>query len=228
MILRLPTNRSIGTFLAGPSESNGDWVEFADAAGLVELPDGKEIQLRIDSNAIFDSSILLAIPPNALSVFEWVSTSQVTNAAIGHIGHLKGLKGLALWETPIGDEGIAHLQGLENLASLDIGDTRTTDEGLSYLSRLSSLRELTLLGTQVSAEGLRYLRVLEQLERLDLMNTPIDDEAVPELSLISRLKSVRIYKTRMTMAGYLALKQALPECAIRFHHPHVPDLLNKW
>src|SRR5215471_12042465 len=194
MILKFPINGSIGEILARPGQGQGDWAVFAEAASTVEIPDGKETKLRIGANAQFDPSILSAIPPDALSVLEWVSTSRVTDSAVEHIGRLKGLKGLALWETPIGDKGIAHLEGLVNLVWLDIGDTAITDEGLRHLQALRSLLSLSLLGTRVGDNGLRYLRVLERLERLDLMKTLVGDGAASELAYMPRLRSVRVYQ----------------------------------
>ena len=56
-----------------------------------------------------------------------------------HIQHLRGLCGLALWETSIGDEALWYLRHLSNLRWVDIGDTNVTDSGLAYLCELDSL-----------------------------------------------------------------------------------------
>jgi hypothetical protein len=223
MILKFPEGSIGDVLLVRPKQGKLDWVAFAEASGTVELPDGEEIQLQISANAQFDPSILSFIPPDALSILGWVSTSKVTDSALEHIGRLKGLKVLELWETSIGDKGIAHLEGLVNLVCLDIGDTAITDEGLRHLQALRSLRQLTLLGTRVSENGLRYLRTLDRLEHLDLMKTQVGDGAALELGSMPGLKSVRVYQTGMTEAGYLTLRQAMPACEIRFHHPHRPD-----
>ena len=221
-ILRFPIDGSIGELSSRPLGSTGDWVEFSHAVGDVVLPVGEEIKLWIDANARFGPSILSAIPPGALTELEWVSNWAVTDAGIEPIGRLKGLKGLALWETPIGDEGIAHLHGLAGLLWLDIGETAIANEGLRHLQTLSSLRALSLLGTRID-DGWRYLPALERLERLDQMETLVGDAGVIELSLMTSLKSLRVYQTRITTAGYSSLVRALPRCEIKFLDPHVPE-----
>jgi hypothetical protein len=220
LILQFPPERSIGTLSMRKFNSRDEWVELSQARGTVVSPAEIEIKLFIDPLADFDPALFSHFEPEALTVFGWVSTSRVTNGAIKYLQHLRGLRGLSLWETSIGDEALSSIRWLYNLHWLDIGDTKVTDDGLEYLSELSSLDGLTLLNDEITDRGLVHLQRLKKLSRLDLMNTLVTDDSVEALSRLASLKSLRIYETGMTEKGYRELKTALPKCRIRFHHPH--------
>src|SRR5438309_1094763 len=138
-IISLPQDCSIGLLSARTDGSDDEWADFAQAIGNVAVPPDTELRLVMSPTVSFDPRLLANLESDALSVFEWVSTSRVNDAAIAHIQHLTSLKGLALWETSITNESLEYIGRLHNLQWLDIGDTRITDEGLRYLLELGSL-----------------------------------------------------------------------------------------
>ena len=219
-VLRFPKDRSIGRLSTRKSGSREECTEYAQGRGEIAVPWGLEVLLSIDPCVDFDPALFSKFEPQAFAVFEWVSTSRVSDAAIKHLQHLIGLKGLALWETNIGDEALRSIKWLYNLEWLDIGDTKITDDGLECLSELSSLDYLTLLNDQITDKGLVHLQKLPKLRGLDLMETLVSDDGVDALSRLSSLRSLRIVETHFTEEGYTALKTAMPNCQIRFHHPH--------
>lgn len=218
-IVKFPAARSIG-LLSVRQKPDDEWTNFASARGNVIVPDGKELRLEVSPKAIFDPRVFADFEPNALSVLEWVSTRQVNDSTVGFLQHLTGLKGLALWETKVGDLAMVSLARLQNLEWLDLGDTLITDDGLRYLLELRSLHYLSLLNTQVTDEGLRFVKRIVSLEGLDLMNTLITDEAIKHLRVLPKLRTLRITQTRISQLGYRKLSLALPHCNVRYHDPH--------
>src|SRR5215831_10790205 len=103
-ILNFPPDQSIGMVLARAAGTNAEWTDFAEARGSLAIPLDKELKLSIDPTANIESEALDALDPSALSAFVWASTSKISDEHLAHIRHLTGLRGLALWETPIGDE----------------------------------------------------------------------------------------------------------------------------
>ena len=218
--LAFPANFSIGKISIRDREGNGEWSLFAQATGNVFIPADKEARLDVAARAAFDPEIFSSFDENALADFEWVSTSKVTDAAIQHIQHLTGLKGLALWETPIGDLALRHVRHLSHLRWLDIGDTKITDNGLVYLIEMRDLASLTLLNDKITDRGLVELQKLPGLVCLDLMRTLITDQGIESLCTMNRLRFLRICDTSITEEGFNELKVCLADCGIRYHHPH--------
>lgn len=219
-ILSFPSDFSIGVLFVRPVGTREPWSLFADATGDIVIPSTKEARLEVSPTISFEPTIFSSLPSDAISEFEWVSTSKVSDAAIAQIQHLNGLKGLALWETNIGDEALWRVTHLSNLRWLDVGDTRITDDGLAHLRELSFLNYLTLLNDRITDEGAMHLQDLTNLEGLDLMNTSLTDEGADSLSRMRHLKNLRIFNTNITEPGYRNLKSALPDCRIRYYHPH--------
>ncbi|MFL6215171.1 MAG: leucine-rich repeat domain-containing protein [Blastocatellia bacterium] len=206
----------IGRLSVRAAGSQDEWADFAEACGIIIIPDDKEAHLTV-AYVDFDLQAFTAIAPDALTVFEWVSSRRVTDAAITNIRHLTGLQGLALWETSIGDETLFNLRHLSNLRWLDIGDTQITDVGLSYLSEMPLLYSLTLLNDRITDAGIAHLQRLPSLTHLDLMNTLVTDHGVATLKRLKGLRHLRVFGAGMTESGYRELKRALPGCRIWFH-----------
>jgi Leucine Rich Repeat (LRR) protein len=218
--IAFPVDYAIGIISVRQAGSTENWSVLSEAIGDVVVPAGKEVRLEVFSRARFDPAIFSNLDAPALDVIEWVSTSNVTDASIEHFRHLTGLRGLALWETSIGNESLRHVGHLSNLRWLDVGDTRITDEGLPFLSELSLLGTLTLMNDRITDKGLVYLKSLGGLGRLDLMNTLITDDGIETLRQMHQLTNLRIVNTLITETGFLRLKNTLTRCRIRYHHSH--------
>lgn len=218
--LSFPVESAIGTVSVRECGSKKDWTRFAEAIGNVVIPSDLEVLLVVSDKALFDFNIFSQLEANSITELQWAYNSKVTDPAIEHIHHLTGLMGLALWETNIGDQALALIKDLSNLRWLDVGDTKITDKGVANLSELSFLSYLTLLEDGISDHGLLHLQNLRSLEGLDLMDTNVTDEGAETLCKMSQLKDLRICNTNITEKGYEKLKRALPDCRIRYLHPH--------
>lgn len=213
-----PSQQSLGRLSVRAAGSREPWVEFAEARGSITVPADKELRLTV-AYVDVDSKVFSTLAPDALSVFEWVSTGRATDvaAAVPDLCHLTGLQGLALWETNINDESLFNLRHLSNLRWLDIGDTQVTDAGLRYLCEMSRLYELSLLNDRISDAGLDSLQRLPSLTHMDLMKTPITDKGVGVLKRMRQLRYLRIFGTGITEQGCQELHRSLSDCAIWFY-----------
>jgi hypothetical protein len=215
--IQITSKESIGKLYVRKVSTGGDWSFFAEALGHIAIPQEMAVRLVVSATIDFDPNVLSTLDPDSLDVFEWVSTSNVTDTALLHIRHLTGLRGLALWETSLSNLGLSHLQNLCSLEWLDIGTTSIDDDGLRFLMKLDRLDYLTLLDDRITDAGVKDLCQLESLSGLDLMNTFVTDKAVEYLRRVHRLRHLRIVNTLITEKGYITLRTLLPHCDIRYH-----------
>lgn len=90
-------------------------------------------------------------------------------------------------------------------------DDSTTDEDLAVLRNLPAVVYLHATGTQITDDGLKEIGALPNLERmLWLKDTNITDEGLVHLRGLTKLRCLDIEQTKVTRAGGLRLKKALP------------------
>ena len=151
--------------------------------------------------------------------------AKISDAGLTHLSGLASLEELYLAYTDIGDAGMAQIGSLSSIRVLEINGTSVTDEGLAELKRLPQLRRLILGGNpQITDAGLSHLRSLTRLEVLDLSRTSITDTGLVFLQSIRSLKELNLNVTQVTLDGLESLRQALPNCQIRFDGKVVPTL----
>jgi hypothetical protein len=170
----------------------------------------------------------------------FLNRARISDKGLASLKDLTCLEILRLEHTPITDEGLVHLSGLVNLRELDIAHTKVTDEGFVHLSGLVNLRDLDVADTEVAGEGFRflgklsvlsvlsasrtnvtnanisYLLKLPGLQKLYLGRTQISDAAVPYLTKLTGLQSLWVAETRITAERVAELRQALPNCDVRY------------
>lgn len=123
--------------------------------GLAQLKSLTVLQPQSESVNNDDLALLVDMPRlRELNL----SQSNVTDAALEHVGKLKQLKSLNLHQTAITDRGLERIGQLTQLEVLSLSQTAITDAGLA---KLSGLTELTFLGvdkTQTTEAGLIALK----------------------------------------------------------------------
>jgi hypothetical protein len=65
----------------------------------------------------------------------FLSSSSVTDASLGHLKRLTQLQRLFLCRTKVTDAGLEHLNGLTKLRELKLSDTKVADEGVKRLQQ---------------------------------------------------------------------------------------------
>ena len=121
-----------------------------------------------------------------------LSGGQITDAGLEDLEELTNLETLYLTYTPITDAGLENLKGLTDLEWLGLTATRITDAGLGHLEGLTNLIRLEGNCTQVTDAGLEHLKGLRSLRKLNLRGTKVTPEGVDKL------------------------REALPECKIKY------------
>lgn len=116
---------------------------------------------------------------------------NVTDRVLPEIGKMKRLDTLILYRNPITDKGLKHIAGLDELRFLGLRDTGISDAGLIEVSKMARLFSLDVSGTEVTDGGLLQLAPLKDLRVLHVDNTKVTDK------------------------GKRALKQLLPDLAIK-------------
>jgi len=214
-IVLFPTERSLGELTMSKHGESFHSVSLGKARGQIIAPLDKDLTLTIDRGAT-DFNLLSELAVDAVDIIDFNNT-KVSDSDLRHIRHLTRLKGLALWETDLGDEALKHIANFVQLRWLDLGDTRISNAGLGMLKGLTSLEDLSLLNTEIGDLGIEQLESLPCLKRLDLMNTRVSDASVPTLKRFTSLKYLRIYESRISESGYVEIAKALPDCQIWFY-----------
>ncbi len=110
------------------------------------------------------------------------------------LGTLAMLKDQLVWlkldGTNISDAAMKHVGALTNLRKLHLSNTPITDAGMSQLTNLQELRSLNLFATGITAEGLKSLASLKKLENIYLYKTSVSGSEYESLRAL--LPSVRI------------------------------------
>ena len=215
-VVKFHSTHSLGRLYLREHNRPCDWVEYLDAQGEVPIPPGMNLELWVTNDGLTDLTPLTRLEPDDLYASNFACT-RVKDDDLRFVRSLIRLRGLALWETDIGDLGLAHLSGMVSIGWLDIGDTQVTDEGLAYLRSLESLQELSLLNDGVGDNGMLHLAGLGSLQCLDLMNTRVSDASIRLLSSLTELRSLRVYQTQISETGYVELSRALPGCQIWYY-----------
>ncbi len=157
--LKFPADVSLGsilirdwgysTNLQGKQENK--WQSLGEARGKVDIPDGKEVQLR-------------------------VSPVQAANlAAIRRLGS-QALQSLNLNDCPVGDVEMGYIAHLTGLFQLSIDGTRVSPAGYEKLYRLTSLREISMTGTRLGVPGRIFIGNQPYLADIDADIADLDDD----------------------------------------------------
>lgn len=217
-VINFPSDRSVGEILISEN-GRARWENAIEGKGEIEIPEGKYVSFWLGTTLSFDDlDFLSSIKSDDLNEF-LAASRHFDDSKAEKILHLSNLESLHFWETFITDETLKKISNFPKLRHLDLDTTRITDAGLSYLADLIHLKELILHSNAIKGDGLRYLVNLN-LSHLDLLATDIDDDSIKYLKQMKSLKHLRIVETQISESGFLKLKEFLPDCLIRYNHPH--------
>ena len=114
------------------------------------------VWIDLDSPAVTDETLnALRLLPR-LRVLH-VSNTSITDAGIAELVHLHELEWLTL-DTELSDAALVHVGKLRSLHVLELSRAPITDSGLTELCGLRQLEELTLEETLVTSDGIARLR----------------------------------------------------------------------
>jgi len=159
------------------------------------------------------------------------------NTGLEHLTASKSLQQISLMNTAVDDQGAAHLAGIPTLRRLFIWGTAITDASMKAIGTLTNLETLYLNRTKITDKGLEELKNLKQLKTLWLSETAvgdagmaaltdlplagitIDDTQVGDAGLailtkIPTLHTLNARKSKITDAGVVDARKALPKLKI--------------
>jgi Leucine Rich repeat len=213
VLLSFPDNVSVGRlFLALPNSGGGgfrsDKKLIAEGRGLVRLPAGTFVELKLSYDGVANAAVLSKLDPGPFVTLDCRSLDNLDDQTLKYIGHLSNLSSLSLIETDTTDRGIENLSPLTKLRQLDLQQTLITGKTLSVLKNFSQLRILHLSFNKLNDTYLSNLALLKDLRELDLQVTGIGDSALPSVAACPKLEWLNLGKNKnITDGGLVALKK---------------------
>lgn len=217
-------------------------AEFnAGMIGRGGVPDPRIVKLGTAKHQFGDDDLRLLQPLPNLEVIEITST-QVTDAGIGHLSRQFAVRRLQLACPQVTDQAMAHLEMLFKLEELILNSTQVSDAALRLLpeSAHRRLERLELAGTRVTDVGLANLRTFQNLQALVLDNTTVTDRGIERLRTLplrilslqqvegltdqgleqlaefSSLEELHLVGSKVTAEGVQKFKRARPNCQVHF------------
>jgi internalin A len=106
----------------------------------------------------------------------------------------------------------------EGVVIVDYVGTHFADTHVTVLQAIPHVRQLILADTNITDAGIAEIakfKNLAALEQLNLSNAGITDAAIVHLLALKNLKVLNLAGTKVTPAGILKLRRALPGLRIR-------------
>jgi hypothetical protein len=208
-IIHFPDKTSLGTFFVVPPghsvQAKSNWPNARPAKGIVHVPQGSNIALRVSYTAIEDPSLLLAYGPDGFAGLDF-SRVEADDKTVARLGELTGLRSLDLRDTEITNQGLNSLAKLKNLEYLLLDGTAISDVGLSSVFPIHTLATLSLDRTAVSLSKATNIQQCEHLQSLSARGCRIADEGMAALSNLSDLQILDLSSNpKITTNGLLQL-----------------------
>lgn len=216
--------QSMGTLsIRGEFNIDAAPAVLGPARGVVGVPFGKTVILRLDANCS-DLSPLEKLDPDDLNglIDEWpdfvslddealrplarftrleelqLGRTDITGRVFDGFPSLHELRVLVLDETSFDDDGMSRLEGSVWMQRLDLSFTQVTGAGLRALHNMTALRELSLYGTTLGDADLSLLDQTPDLRNLNLGLTNITDEGARHLSRLPAMEVLHLGGTGIT------------------------------
>lgn len=159
--LRFP-DAKVGELLTESDDDDEYWTLVSDAAGRVEVPQGKRYQLEIVKDR---------------------STSLDFLSSMGNKDARSAIVSLDLSESKIDKDSLSYLRFLPALEELDLSGTEIGDEQIDEIAKLSQLKKLWLDNTNTSEAATAKLCSLTHLEKLSLSHLDVGAFQINSLKL---------------------------------------------
>lgn len=104
----------------------------------------------------------------------------------------------------------------EPVVTVDFGGTNFVDAHVRHLAGFPVIHTLNLADTAITDVGIAEVTKLKAIENLNLGNAiGVTDAAIVHLQELKALREINLAGTRVTAAGILRLRKALPGLRIR-------------
>lgn len=179
---------------------------------LGKLSELKRIHLR--NSQITDEGLASL---SRLLVLEelFLESPYITDQGLIRLQGMAELRHLTVDNSAIDGTGVRFLRGLPKLRTLSLEHSPVTNEGLNYVKELPVLESLDIGGSNVTDDGIVQLKLSPNLIRLYLYDTQITDRALAALAQQTQLTDLDVRRTKVTAAGVVDFKKAIPTCDLR-------------
>jgi Leucine-rich repeat (LRR) protein len=148
-----------------------------------------------------------------------LNRTKIRGAGLASITSLSKLETLSLQETELQASEIPSLAGLSRLRILHLAKTPVDGAFIPLLADLPNLERLYLDETKISDDDIPRLAAVlaertPQLKGLFFDDTSLSDASIDSFIGFSKLKSLALIHlggTRISLEGYIKLRQTLPE-----------------
>lgn len=114
--------------------------------------------------------------------------------------------------------GDAEIKLLEDIAPqlvwLKAGGTSITDNGMAGIAKLRALIKLSIDDTKITDKGIALLQSLSQLKYLNIVGTDITTNGIITLKGLPALQSIYFYRSKISNADSVILRQAFPKAVL--------------
>ena len=215
--LAFPADASMGE-LAVRAERDIDapWTLVGPARGMVRVPFGKAVMLRLDSQST-DLSPLARLDPEDLHgvIDEWPDFVNLNDEQLRPLAHFRTLEEIRLGRTEITGRVFEDFRSLHQLRVLILEETQFDDAGLLRLEECVWMQRLDLSFTQVTGPGLWAIHNMTALRDLSLYGTAVADRDLAVLDRIPGLRNLNLGLTGITDG-----------CAAHLRPLHALEVLN--
>jgi hypothetical protein len=139
-----------------------------------------------------------------------------TDDAVRHLDAMNHLQDLGLESTRITVAGLMRFRGLHKLKAILLCNMDVNEAWLDEIGKLDQLEWVSLVGTHATDVGLAKLTGIKNLKTLFLYERNITDAGLEYVAKLKQLTEANIGGTRATPEGVEKLRQALPNCQIRY------------
>ena len=160
-----------------------------------------------------DLDLLLAFPE--ITRLKLIGSAG-TDAALGRLIGLNQLESLDLHDAITSERGLKSLAELPNLRALALANCSLSDESLNSLTEIPNLRSLHFTKCSPSDESLKSLAKIPNLRSLSFRDCSLSDSSLRSLYGARSSVELGLFKTNVTEAGMLAIRDANPTWSVRF------------
>ena len=184
-------------------------IDFT-GAGLAYLKGFSSLEsLMIQSSNLNDAGLArLKQFPNLKTLLLW-NDKNVTPTGWAALKDLHSLKDLALFMTPLTDQGMQQIKELKGLESLGVEHAGVTPAGVLSIAEMSGLKSLGLYA-EIPGSALAPLKRLPNLESLTVGEVVMTDDDLAAFAGFASIKKLDLRLRTLTGAGLKHLR-SLPK-----------------
>lgn len=201
--------------IGGTVYLDDDDVEITVPADLPMKPFHITSVFLIENKQLANSKLSVFSDCKSLRYVNLYKTAT-SNTGLANFKQSKGLQTLLLTLTQVNDAGLEPFKDFPELEEIHLSYTLITNRALAYFKNCPKLFSIHVSSTDITDEGLEIFKDHQGFTHLDVSYTKVSDRSVKLITRWKKLVDLDITECQITEAGYRQIKQALPNCKIRW------------